>query len=137
MYLPMFGATSYKREMDFVDPMPSSANDANDELTAKSKAVAELVGIGFHPDDACEVVGLPTMRYVGIPGKTTEPDGQSQQQEQQPARRTKPVTHRELHPAYEDEPELDLAANVATLIRTAFGPPDDIWHANGYSEELV
>ena len=67
MLLPMFGETSRSREFDFEDPSPTSANDANDELTAKSKALALLVATGFDPMDACEVVGLPKMRYVGPP----------------------------------------------------------------------
>lgn len=67
MLLPMFGSTSENREFDFEDPSPTSSEDANDELTAKSKALALLVATGFDPMDACEVVGLPYMRYVGPP----------------------------------------------------------------------
>jgi HK97 family phage portal protein len=69
MFLPMYGSTAHNREFDFDDPSPTSANDANDELTTKSKALALLVDAGFHPEDACEVVGLPNMRYVGPPAK--------------------------------------------------------------------
>lgn len=73
MLLPMFGATSAKREFDFEDPSPTSAEDANEELNAKTKGVALLVATGFHPDDACEVVGLPKMRYLGPPNGAPNP----------------------------------------------------------------
>lgn len=69
MYLPMFGSTAIGREMDFDDPTPSSSNDANDELTAKSKAAQILATTGWHPDDVLECVGLPNMRWIGPPAK--------------------------------------------------------------------
>jgi hypothetical protein len=69
MYLPMVGSTAIGREMDFDDPTPSSSNDANDELTAKSKAAQILATTGWHPDDVLECVGLPNMRWIGPPAK--------------------------------------------------------------------
>jgi len=65
--LPMFKGSNTNREFDFDDPTPSSSADANDELTAKSKAAQILVAAGWHPDDVTMVVGLPRMRYVGPP----------------------------------------------------------------------
>lgn len=67
MFLPMYGDTSRNREFDYNDPTPSSATDANEELTAKSKAAAILSAAGWHPDDILEVVGLPAMRWIGPP----------------------------------------------------------------------
>lgn len=66
MFLPMWGDTSYNREFDFEDPTPSSANDANDELTAKVNALVKLVDAGYDPHQACVVVGLPDMAWTGV-----------------------------------------------------------------------
>jgi HK97 family phage portal protein len=69
-YLPMFGSTSNRREFDFQDPTPTSSNEANDELTAKAGAAAELVKAGWNPTEVLQVVGLPPMNYIGITGAT-------------------------------------------------------------------
>lgn len=68
LFLPMFNGMDANRMFDFDDPSPSSAQDANDELTAKSQALALLVEVGFDPRQACEVVGLPVMDWIGLPG---------------------------------------------------------------------
>src|SRR5579859_950291 len=70
-FLPMFLDTGQMVEFDYDDPSPTSANDANDELTAKSKAAALLIEMGFDPEDVLEVVGLPAMRYTGMLQKAT------------------------------------------------------------------
>lgn len=71
-FLPMFGRTADGREFDFDDPTPTSSNEANDELTAKASAAAQLIGTQvFDPQDVLEVVGLPSIRVVGpgmLPG---------------------------------------------------------------------
>lgn len=61
--LPMFGDTSYNVEFDYEDPNPDNREVDNAELTAKSAAAATLVSAGFDPDDVCEVVGLPVMKF--------------------------------------------------------------------------
>lgn len=142
MYMPMFGLTADQREMDFVDPTPTSSNDANDELTAKSTALQLLVAAGFDPEEACIVVGLPVMKYVGVPGIAaaageantgpgkTATGGNSQT----PGRRAVgPSNHRAL-PAVDDDldMDLDMAMNVASLIKSVYGPPEEIWAANGH-----
>lgn len=66
-YCKMFNGAADDVEFDYDDPSPASADDANDELMAKSNALEKLVTIGFDPEDACEVVGLPAMAYVGPP----------------------------------------------------------------------
>lgn len=62
--LPMFGATGQGVEFDYEDPSPDNREEANAELTAKTAAFASLVGAGVDPDDAAEVVGLPSMAMV-------------------------------------------------------------------------
>jgi hypothetical protein len=52
-----------------MDPSPTSANEINDELTAKSGAASVLVTAGFDPHDVLEVVGLPDMKFIGPPGQ--------------------------------------------------------------------
>lgn len=64
-YLSLFANTDV--EFDFDDPLPASAEDAREELTAKSKAAQILREAGWEPDDVLEVVGLPKMRYTGPP----------------------------------------------------------------------
>jgi len=65
-YLSLF-ANGDNAEFDFDDPLPASAEDAREELTAKSKAAQILREAGWEPDDILEVVGLPAMRYTGPP----------------------------------------------------------------------
>jgi hypothetical protein len=66
-FLPMFGETGKGVEFDFEDPSPTSANEVNDELTAKTKAAQVLVMAGYEPHAVLECVGLPDMPWVGIP----------------------------------------------------------------------
>lgn len=66
-FLPMFDGPRPRTEFDFEDPSPASAEDANEELTAKVNALGKLIVAGYHPQQACEVVGLPYMDWVGIP----------------------------------------------------------------------
>jgi HK97 family phage portal protein len=67
MWLPMFGKTGDDVEFDYDDPSPTSANDANDELTAKSTAAQRLVTAGWSPAAVLETVGLPAMAFTGPP----------------------------------------------------------------------
>lgn len=124
-YLPMFGSTSDNKELDYDDPAPTSANDANDELTAKSNAVAVLVEAGYDPLDALTVVGLPPMKYNGPPlglGLQPGPSGPSA-----PGKPGAPGTINPMPqlPQPKVDPELphdnyDEYANVATWIQDAF-----------------
>lgn len=63
-FLPLFGSTGIGVEFDFVYPMPQNREQDNAELLAKTKAAQTLIQGGYHPDDVCEVVGLPKMRVV-------------------------------------------------------------------------
>ena len=62
--LPMFGSTGVGVEFDYEDPSPDNREEDNGELTAKTAAFAVLIGAGVDPDDAAEVVGLPSMDMV-------------------------------------------------------------------------
>ena len=62
--LPLFGRTGEGVEWDYVYPTPQNREQDALELTSKTSAVQRLVAAGYHPDDACEVVGLPKMRVV-------------------------------------------------------------------------
>jgi HK97 family phage portal protein len=63
-FLPLFGATAEGVEFDFTYPTPANREQDNAELTAKTAAVAVLVGAGFDAADACQVVGLPSMKVA-------------------------------------------------------------------------
>jgi HK97 family phage portal protein len=67
LYLPCFGSTGAGVEFDFKDPGYASANDANEELTAKSTAAQRLAAAGWDPAGVLETVGLPPMKFVGPP----------------------------------------------------------------------
>ena len=62
--LPLFGATGVGVEFDYSYPMPQNREQDNAELTAKTKALAVLIDAGADPDDACQVVGLPSMKFA-------------------------------------------------------------------------
>ena len=70
-YLGMFAGTGENVEFDFDNPMPPSANEANEELTVKSNAVQLLVEAGFDAHDALRVVGLPDMGWTAPPKPVT------------------------------------------------------------------
>lgn len=73
-YLPMFGNTASGREFDFKDPTPTSSNEANDELTAKSTAAATLAATGlWKPASILQVVGLPPMAEITGPDRAQPP----------------------------------------------------------------
>ncbi len=63
-FLPLFGKTGEGVEWDYTYPTVANREQDNAELTTKTAAVAVLVGAGFDPDDACQVVGLPPMKVV-------------------------------------------------------------------------
>lgn len=112
-YLPMFGATAPGREFDFHDPTPSSANEANDELTAKSKAAEVLVTAGYDPQDVLIVVGLPPMEFVGPP---MQPGAFGQPGQARPSTAASPRG--------QGHPELNVAAEFGNLARQALREVD-------------
>lgn len=62
-FLPMFGRTAAGLEFDYENPVPEDRESENSTLTAKVTALVELVGAGFDPDEAADVVGLPQMSF--------------------------------------------------------------------------
>ena len=54
-------------EMDFGDPVP--VNQAQQDQRRNSQWASARLGVtaGYHPDDVAEAIGLPRMRWVGIP----------------------------------------------------------------------
>ena len=62
--LPLFGASGTGVEFDYENPLPDDREADGAELTVKANAVSVLVNAGFDPDDALEVVGLPSMKIV-------------------------------------------------------------------------
>lgn len=64
--LPKFGPSDNKiYEFDFDDQSPDDREADGQELLAKSQAAQRLVAAGYDPEDVCEVVGLPSMDFVG------------------------------------------------------------------------
>lgn len=64
-YLPLFGATAKGLEFDYCNPVPNDREADSNELKAKAEAAQRLSASGWDPDDVCDTVGLPRMRYVG------------------------------------------------------------------------
>lgn len=126
-YLDMFGASGQGVEFDYDDPQPSSANDANDELTAKSKAAQALKAAGWDADDVLETVGLPPMKYavVGNPPPVGRPalPARGEEPEPQPKLGLGPT---DLARGYTDE----QVAAMSELIREAF----TVRISNGHKE---
>lgn len=76
--LPQF-ANGKTLELDYDDPTPINHEAADRERNSQSSSAANLVKAGYHPDDVSDAMGLPRMRWVGIPGPsapaTTEEEG--------------------------------------------------------------
>ncbi|MGW3144846.1 phage portal protein [Streptomyces sp. NPDC001177] len=72
-FLPMFGATAQGLEFDYEDPTPPDAETEATQLTARSKAAAELVKVGFDPAGTLSAVGLPDIPYAGMPTAPAAP----------------------------------------------------------------
>lgn len=71
--LPMFGDDTV--EFDYEDPSPRNREEDYEELGAKAKAAAALVDAGYDPEDVAEVVGLPSMAFVGVTGRDVSASG--------------------------------------------------------------
>jgi hypothetical protein len=134
--LPMFGDQEVN-EFDYEDPMPPSAESANEELAAKSTALVALVGAGFDSDAACDVVGLPRMKWknpkppppkLPAPGaRPALPPGQQAQPGQEPNPTTKNLEDL-------DEDWLNnIDTDLGTVLREAFQEAKK----NGHQKELV
>lgn len=143
MLLPMFTGMDTNRMFDYDDPAPTSATDANEELTAKSQAVARLVEAGFDPTEACIVVGLPIMKWVGIPqqaggfGNEPVPDSGSTEAPRKGGKISPTPGRPQLKPA-QDQPDSaiedfipdSMIMEYAGVIQEAF----KIGRVSGYKE---
>lgn len=79
--LPQF-ANGKTLEHDYDDPTPINQEALNAQLNSQAAGARNLVLTGYHPDDVLETVGLPAMRWIGIPqpgqpAKDEEPDNAS------------------------------------------------------------
>lgn len=88
-FLPLYGPSTANLEFDYDSPVSPDVETENATLTAKTNAVAILVDKGFDADEACDVVGLPRMKYERpepAPIVQAPPGGgRSGQREPQPA----------------------------------------------------
>lgn len=64
--LPQF-ANGKALVVDYDDPTPVNHEAADRERNSMSASARNLVLAGYHPDDVAETVGLPAMRWTGIP----------------------------------------------------------------------
>lgn len=86
--LPMFGDATV--EFDYEDPSPHNREEDYQELESKSRAASALVDAGYDPEDVLEIVGLPSMNFVGVSERQTSAAGPEQAREP-----NAPVTDRE------------------------------------------
>jgi phage portal protein BeeE len=70
--LPQF-ANGKTLELIYDDPTPINHEAADRERNSQTAGVNKLVLSGFHPDDAADAMGLPRMRWVGIPQAGVQP----------------------------------------------------------------
>lgn len=54
-------------ELDYTNPVPIDTAEEDAQRNSKSASARNLVLSGYHPDDVAEAMGLPPMRWVGIP----------------------------------------------------------------------
>lgn len=65
--LPQF-AGAKMLVLDYDDPTPINHEAMDRQRNSQAKSAAELVKAGYHPEDVTEAMGLPAMRWVGVPG---------------------------------------------------------------------
>lgn len=111
--LPRF-ANGKTLELDFDDPTPKNYEQEDAERTSKTKAAQALVLSGYHPDDAAQAVGLPPMRWVGIPAPVHASSDDPSEGDDETARTPKRVTatriKRELPTGDHGTPHSDFSA---------------------------
>lgn len=60
-------------EVDYDDPTPTNREDIDRERISQSTAARNLVLSGWHPDDVAIALGMPPMRWIGMPSAATNP----------------------------------------------------------------
>lgn len=63
-------------EFDYLDTTPVSPDDVNAERDSQAKAAKELVEVGYDPDDVCDFLGIPRMRFAAPPKAPAPAQGQ-------------------------------------------------------------
>lgn len=64
--LPMYGATGEGLEWDYESPVPDNSEQANQELTAKSTALAALTPLGYDTAQLLEFFGWPEISFERV-----------------------------------------------------------------------
>lgn len=72
--LPQF-ANGKNLELDFDDPTPVNHEAEDRARNSQSSSARNLVLAGYHPDDVAEAMGLPQMRWIGIPSPAQSTTG--------------------------------------------------------------
>lgn len=80
--LALFGATAVGLEWDYDSPVPPDAESERLDLTANVDAAVKLIGEGFDPDEVCDFLGIPRMKFekpapppqLGAPPGEEDPD---------------------------------------------------------------
>lgn len=67
-FLPLFGKTGENVEFDYEPPQQIDRELDSSELNTKADAAQRLIYAGFDPEDVCETVGLPLMKFIGATG---------------------------------------------------------------------
>ncbi len=70
--LPQF-SNGKALELDFDDPTPVNHEAADRERNSQAASAANLVKAGYDPADVALAMGLPEMKWVGIPGHAQPP----------------------------------------------------------------
>lgn len=60
-------------ELDYTNPVPIDTAEEDAQRNSKSASARNLVLSGYHPDDVAEAMGLPPMRWIGIPSPAGNP----------------------------------------------------------------
>lgn len=64
-------ATGKTLELDYDDPTPVNHEAADRERNSQATSAAALVKAGYDPSEVALAMGLPEMKWVGIPGPAT------------------------------------------------------------------
>jgi HK97 family phage portal protein len=138
--LKMFDGPRPSVEFDYADPSPASAEDANEELTAKVNAAKELVAAGYDPKEVLETVGLPAMAFTGPPapaGGFGQPGpGQQAPDKELPSGGEPPANqYQDIEGAHDPEQDVHNWADFGEMIRDMFeSSRASNGHSNGHKE---
>lgn len=119
-------------EVDYDDPKGDNQEQANAERQSKTEAWSALVLAGADPEEAADVVGLPRMKWVGIPAAGAGPTGVTPEPIAQPApepstEETAPESGAGSVPLAAPEPENAWRRlNVAPRPRNEITKPEDV-----------